>query len=220
MSRLFTWCAYSFHNSKYVINQCYNDSDGAMPEQQWFQIPYLNGIFTTDGAEFIQTLKDGRNGHFHNESLYTILANFQAIKLTIGSNHVLVFNPTQPNSMIIDPNPTPKVQDNARQIVIRSKLPADHIDMVECEQNYTDLLVECLTKNQFEEEYGTKHAFKDNTHAFVICYGKKKFLVYFGRKIYELLHGYFGYCNGARWKTHYFRFKVESVLTRLFNNNN
>jgi hypothetical protein len=54
-----------------------------------------------------------------------------------------------------------------------------------------------------------------STHAFVVFYGKGKFFVYFKRSLYELLHNYFGYSSGDRWKTHYFRFRAEAIMDRL-----
>lgn len=53
------------------------------------------------------------------------------------------------------------------------------------------------------------------THAFVVIYGKAKFFVYFKRAMYDLLHTYFGYNAGDRWKTHYFRFRALAIMDRL-----
>lgn len=100
-------------------------------------------------------------------------------------------------------------------MVFRRMDPTTVLDMQECEQYYADLILECLTKKQFETEYPGEPQFGGNTHALVICYGTGKFFVYFRRPTYEMLRAYFNYPAGSPWKTHYFRFTAKSILTRL-----
>lgn len=53
------------------------------------------------------------------------------------------------------------------------------------------------------------------THALVVAYGNDYFSVFFKRQTYSLLHAYFGYESGAKWKTHYFRFRLDALMSRL-----
>jgi len=46
------------------------------------------------GGDFLDDLIEMRNGHIHCASLYLFIASFRAIKIAIGSTHILVFNPT------------------------------------------------------------------------------------------------------------------------------
>jgi hypothetical protein len=78
---------------------------------------------------------------------------FEGIKLVVGSR-VLVFNPALTNSSLrVDEGDQPRLRDDGSIMLIRATLPADKIDMEECEHNFTDLFLECLTRKQFEAEY-------------------------------------------------------------------
>lgn len=129
---------------------------------------------------------------------------------------MLVFNPGDKHtqSLCIDEANPPVIRDNVYNIAVRRSLPTDRIDMVLCEQNYSDLILECLTKKQFEDEYEEQCS---GTHSLVVVYGTKKFFVHFKRPAYEKLHGFFGYAAGDRWKTHYFKFCVPRLMERLLN---
>ena len=131
----------------FLFNLTFLES-GKEPVHVWRPAP-IGGIFTADGAHFIQDFKDRRNEH----TLYPLLSAFSAIKLSIGAR-VLVFNPQCPRrSLYIDQEDLPKVRDDAHLILVRAAVATDNIDMEECEQQFTDLFLECLTKKEFEEEY-------------------------------------------------------------------
>jgi len=208
-------CCFPFVSSSVDFSSPSGPDGHEKPNSEWIDPPY-GGIFTNDGGRFIERLISGRNNHTHEASAYPVLANFRRIKLAVGGTHVLVFNPTSTqNQLIIDTGTPPTTSDDACLMILRPLVPLDQIDMDECEQNYVDLFLECLTKLQYVAEYPNGPDIGSGTHALVLCYGTRKFFVPMSRRTYELLHGYFGYQQGARWKTHYFQFRVQRVLARL-----
>lgn len=179
----------------------------------WFQHP---SIFTRDGERFIYDLLDERNRHVHVESSYPVLANFADIKIPMGTHYCLIFNPTATiERMVFDETNT--LDSTQFKITIRSVAAntTNAFDMSVCDQYWADLILECLTKKEFEAENPDEPDFGTHTHALVIYYGKQKFFVYFRRTTYVKLRSCFNYEAASKWKTHYFRFTAPSILSRL-----
>lgn len=113
--------------------------------RDWCDAP-PNGIFTSEGGNFIEDFMTGQ----HSGRLYPILTTFAAIKLPVGPR-ILVFNPACPlRLLVIDEGASPAARDDAHVLMVRAPVAGDAIDMEECEPNFTDLSLECLTRAQFE----------------------------------------------------------------------
>lgn len=165
----------------------------------------------------MQRLIDTRNKHTNTISQYPILAIFQKIKISVGANHVLVFNPTidTKNELYIDELESPIIKDNVFQMIMRLRQTTDEIDMDECERQYADLFLECLTKKRYMEEYPEAPDIASSTRVIIIFYGTRKFFIPVTNTTCKRLRTIFGYKGGTRWKTHSFKFRVQSVLSRL-----
>lgn len=169
-------------------------------------------IFTREGARFLDALICERNNHVHVAPVYDTIATFSNIRIPAGSSHVLIFNPRAKNQCLVIDNAC-RADVTAHTMVIR---PSDgNFDMDLTEQNFADLIVECLTAKEFKEEYLNEPSMGSNTHALVILYGKAKFFAYIPQRTYNTLHGIFDVEHGNRWKTHYYIFKISAILNRL-----
>ena len=214
--RFIVVCALNFSHVDMILP----GPDGTEHEER--KDPPTGGIFTREGSNFMDDLIDERNTHTHVTSSYPMIAAFRLIKIAIGTTHVLVFNPTSTTPTLIIEQDVVRLRDEINLMHLRALLNNDTIDMESCLQYDADLILECLTKKDFigdaTEENLNIPPFGTATHALVIYYGLKKFFVYIRRTEYNLLHSYFGYESGDRWRTHYFKFRAQSLLSRLLSN--
>lgn len=198
--------------------------------------PPLGGIFSPQAGLLLSNAAELRSRNlFDGEDLYPLVAGFSRIKLRLGSSHILVFNPSSlVSSLLVDKGLAtvdgllhPLFADDAALIVVKPNLlppdttaANDNCDMDLCDANTADLIIECLTKRQFNKEHDDgvdrfvgSHANK--THAFVLYYGRSKYIVLLDKKHDNLMRTYFACAPGEEWRTNYFRFRARSVMNRL-----
>lgn len=105
-------------------------------------------------------------------------------------------------------------------LICRKRREDDQLDMEECSNVHADLTLEVLTRKMFRNEFrddGVTWPENDNaTHALVIYYGCRTHYAFIGQTECTWLRNAFGsYVKYDTWKTHYFRFKAESLYNRL-----
>lgn len=167
-----------------------------------YQFYQRASIFTQQAYDFLYETIQQRNDHTHQTSMYPVLRAFQNLLIPLGPSHVLVFNPNNVQNQIF---------------LVRVKLVADVTDMEICDASQADLIFECLTKKEFQNDR-PENANLDlgpATHAIVVYYGKDYFFAFIRKPTYNSLRGYFSYESRAKWKTHYFRFSTGPLMRRL-----
>ena len=171
-------------------------------------------LFTDEANDLIEAWLDARNVHTHEGPLYPMMASFKNILIPSGDNHVLIFNPGNPPQHILRIDERGDLVPDNYQLVLRSKKASDNVDMLTCEHYHADLIFEVLTKKVFEDEKPNA-PWHSGEHALVITYGVRTFYVCFSRATYKKLKASFGYAPKTNWKTHYFRFKAESIFAHM-----
>ena len=64
-----------------------------------------------------------RNGHVHTKSLYPVIAKFASIKLAIGQDHILVFNPDSENKRLAFEKDLALMRDDQFLMHLRARIP-------------------------------------------------------------------------------------------------
>jgi hypothetical protein len=150
-------------------------------QYEWKKIP---SVWTPSGYDLLYDLVESRNGHVHVKSSYDCFYKFHNITIPVGATYYIIFNPRRElkHSMIIDVDNIADVSNY--HMTLRSDVPASY-DLQPCEQYTADLILECLTKKEFQEENPDEPDFDKNTHALIIYYGRSKYFVYFTRTTYK-----------------------------------
>jgi hypothetical protein len=141
-------------------------------------------MFTTAAYHFLYDLIEGRNYHTHMANTYDVFCNFRNITIPVGNSHNLIFNPLQKGRMVIDLN------NNYDISKVSLAFCTDRLatfDMQICEQYTADLILEVLTKREFEEENPNEPDFGTCTHALIVYYGKTKVFAYLDRVVNRFL---------------------------------
>jgi hypothetical protein len=188
-------------------------ANGQETRQKYGPFPPL---FTQEANDLIEDWLETRNFHVHEASLYSMMARFKNIAIPIGPNHVLIFNPGlegQPQRKLrIDE--VGDILSDPYQLLLRQKKEENSFDMVICEFHHADLILEVLTKNEFEGEH-TSAEWHFGTHALVLYYGTQIYYVCISQSTRKKLRDCFADPANSKWKTHYFRFKAESIFSRM-----
>jgi len=127
-----------------------------------------------------------RNTHLHENSLYSIIANFSKIKILINNNYQMIFNPTKQemsfafdfrNKYALDSCTIIFQQLNGQPDLISSNELVNDLkfDMIGCEFGIADLITECRTIKSIQEEFPNQQ-FKGADHFFIIYYGKQRYI--------------------------------------------
>lgn len=182
--------------------------------------------FSTAAESVLNDLLESRNDHVHQDFLYPVLGNFEALMIPVGNNlqaeHVLIFNPTSSNlHLVLDHSPTSlpvQVADSAALAVLRTRRN-ESFDFEECPMTLADIIVESLTPTQFACQHpGAQLPTIESRvyHIVVIYYGRRIFYIPVPKRVTEYLRSCFLYEKNGTWKTHCYRFRGHQLMDRIY----